>query len=322
MRSISKIAALIALVSFLACCSDADEDKRKLTSLHIDTVQKQVNGIDEGRVELQNRVLAMEKTMANLRAETVQSSARLTAARKSSESLRLLHQRGLGETPFSWTLRNPAFSMDVFWVVALGLFVIWLMWRFKMKSHDAMMRQEIDRVIDKLSREAEELRRKNDEASARAVAPEDKREPKAEPAAEKTVKPDPAKEAMKPAPVPEPVPEKAPEPKPAPPSKPAPEVKPAAKPEPAASPEPEPEPEPEKPAPAAKMDPPKKAEAKKTPKPKAAAKKKGVKKAAKPRSPSKKCKVKGCNNKHRSKGFCNKHYQQWRRGTLEEEIEE
>lgn len=40
------------------------------------------------------------------------------------------------------------------------------------------------------------------------------------------------------------------------------------------------------------------------------------------RSPAKKCKVKGCNNKHRSKGFCNKHYQQWRRGTLTEELEE
>jgi outer membrane murein-binding lipoprotein Lpp len=34
------------------------------------------------------------------------------------------------------------------------------------------------------------------------------------------------------------------------------------------------------------------------------------------------CKVKGCNNKHRSKGFCNKHYQQWRRGTLKEPLEE
>ncbi len=34
------------------------------------------------------------------------------------------------------------------------------------------------------------------------------------------------------------------------------------------------------------------------------------------------CKVKGCNSKHRSKGFCNRHYQQWRRGTLTEPIEE
>lgn len=55
---------------------------------------------------------------------------------------------------------------------------------------------------------------------------------------------------------------------------------------------------------------------------KSATKKKPGKPAAKKAArkvPARKCKVKGCKNKHRSKGYCNKHYQQWRRGTLEED---
>jgi hypothetical protein len=277
------IAVLIVVLISCFSCGNSKEKEKEMILQQISMTEDQVDGIESGRSKLQNDLNGLRIKVADLNGELSKSNARIVASKKFEASLRHKLLGPPDETPLQYIARKPAFTQKVVWTLLLCLFVLWLLWRIKHNQNNGATTQEIDRVIKRLSKEAS----KKSEAKKETVIK----------------KPDPVEEKIAAAPQTDP-------------------VKKEQEPVPVSEPEKQPAPVPEKPVKEEAKKPkpkPKKAAAKKKP----AAEKKTTKRTAKKkivrRAPAKKCKVKGCNNKHRSKGYCNKHYQQWRRGTLEEE---
>jgi len=358
LKNTSKIAVLvgICMVVCIAGCGGEDRQKAKLMNDQINIIDEQMEGLDEGHAELTARTDNLEDLVGQMKAELDKSAPAIQAAKGANTRMRELYF-GTGSTEGLSDFSPSTWNSTTLLIVAVMVLGLWVLWRMREQKLELAMNREIDQVVNRLS----ERTGSQSPASSGEVtngtpkgpdptpssAPEPEKETPPEPEtpekaiAEKQVKEpeeneDKAEESALTGPV-ETGPAEAPS-----------EVTPSE--------ENQPETEEQKRGPEApqdaslekekdvtageteeKTESEKEAEetasAKKikeeeqsTPKPtkkaaKKTARKKPEKKAVK-RAPAKKCKVKGCNNKHRSKGFCNKHYQQWRRGTLEEDIEE
>ncbi len=276
--------ALVCLLTAILCsCSGQEERSRELIQNEISGVERQVQEIDKGRLDMQKRLGIIRRDLFDIRVELDKSSARLSASKVFLSSLRELTIHGTGPSPGEWLIRNPAFSPTSVLALLLFVFILWLGWRFRQRDQERAMRAELDGVIKRLSEMQPVTERAEHQAGQEARMQMEEQTPTdvpgeqgSPPKDEQPLKPEPEKTAS--------------------------EVQAEEKQTPAKK--------------AKKTTPAKKAAAKK----KTGAARKKTKSAS--RAPAKKCKVKGCNGKHRSKGFCNKHYQQWRRGTLTEEIEQ
>jgi len=348
LKKLLKIVLIASVCLSLNACGGQSEDEKKLIIRHIDTVETQVKGIDQGRENIRASQNSMLDTLNQMNLEIAKSKTRVVAARKSNAYLAALTMGGPEQTPGGWVVRNPAFTPTILLIILVLVLLVWLLWRAKQRQLALETGTEIDRVIDRLTKAANTYAQgtavslDKKESSPRTQPEEDKETPapegqREEAGQEKVAEKAEASEKTEQAPAPkqpehktvekpaapaeekkaeaeekaeDKVKEKAEEKKAAP-EKTAPK---------ASSPEKKDE---QKPAEAevAKKGTPARKTAKKTAAKKAAKKKGAAKKSAK-KVQAKKCKVKGCNNKHRSKGFCNKHYQQFRRGTLTEEVED
>jgi len=285
-RAIRFSGVLVFLAVVLLSCSDRDEETGRVIQRGIDGLEEQVQGMGEGHREIERLAGEMEVALGKMSAELEARQSRLTAARKANMALGRLVAEGLGESPASYVLRNPATGPAVLIVMALLATALLVFYRMRRADLDQAMEQEIDRVIKRLSETTPPR------PPPRPGKQEDKN-------AAVTAKQTPAKDRDEGGRLEE--------------SKATPKAKAAAG---------APQKTAAKRARSVKNKSaagPKKASAKKS---SAAARKKNALKKPARRTPARKCKVKGCNNKHRSKGFCNKHYQQWRRGTLSEEFED
>lgn len=253
-------------------------------------VERQVKDINDGQAELQARINRMRQLMADTQSEISGNDARIHGINALTLYLRELTRFGFGETSGQWILRNPAMDTSVLLVLVFFLLMLWLFWRIRQRQYEQAMSMEIDRVIRRLSKQAgqeQQARQEKPAAPRPVVAPAEKKPPRTadEGGARREIKAENAE-----------------------PKKSSAEARPA------------PAPEAEKKEASGSEAGPKNAAASKAQtgrRPRKTARKNGER-----RGSAKKCKVKGCNNKHRSKGFCNKHYQQWRKGVLEQEIEE
>jgi len=272
------------------CSGEQEKKRQKLIQDQIDLVQHQVEEIGKGRDVLDADVDKLRALLDSMNREVEKTDARIFAVKAYTPYLRELTTVGLGESPGKWVMTNPALNTGVYLLLAFFLFFVWLFWRIRHRQMEAAMNREVDGVIRRLSTEA--VPNAQDSATPPKPAPKPESPPKP---AQKPAEPKPAASTKAPA---------KPE------SKDRPEEKPAKK---AAG---------KSTKTANKKAAAKKAAAKKAAPKSSAKKKKAAKKTASKKAPAKKCKVKNCNNKHRSKGFCNKHYQQWRKGALQEEVEE
>lgn len=290
--AISITCLLVALL--IGGCSGEDEKRRReLIRSQIDNIQQEVKAIDAGRHQLQARLNNIQRSLDSLSAELDKRQGRFLAFRSISRYLRELTTVGFGEAPGRWIMTNPAFSTNLLLLLAFFTLMLWLFWRMRQRQFEAAMSVEIDRVIKRLSTEAER-KESRPEPSPRPASkpPESKKKPAGPEPDHKETPPEKTK-----------TPRAKQEPKP---GREPPETR-------------------EKTDKDKGMTPVKKAAAKKAaPQKRTAGKKpkKAAKKKTARRTPARKCKVAGCNNKHRSKGFCNKHYQQWRKGALKKETED
>ena len=293
--AISITCLLVALL--IAGCSGEDEKRRReLIQSQIDNIQQEVKAIDAGHHQLQARLNNIQRSLDSLNAELDKRQGRFFAFRSISRYLRELTTVGFGEAPGRWIMTNPAFSTNLLLLLAFFTLMLWLFWRMRQRQFETAMSVEIDRVIKRLSTEAERKESRPEPSPRPASKPPELKSKPAGPDHEQT----PPEKTKTPRDKQEPKPGREP-----------PETR-------------------EKADKDKGMTPVKKTVAKKAAPQKKAAKKKAAKKKTKKvakkktarRTPAKKCKVAGCNNKHRSKGFCNKHYQQWRKGALKEETED
>jgi hypothetical protein len=288
---------LVALL--IGSCSGEDEKRRReLIQGQIDNIQREVKAIDAGRHQLQARLDNLQRSLDSFNAELDKRQGRFFAFKSINRYLRELTTVGFGEAPGRWIMTHPAFSTNLLLLLAFFALMLWLFWRMRQRQFEAAMSVEIDRVIRRLSTEAERKESRPEHPPRPASKPSESRKKPA--GLEPDHKETPPEKTKTPRAKQEPKPGREP-----------PETR-------------------EKTDKDKGMTPVKKAAAKKAAPQKKAAKKKAAKKKTKKaakkkaarRTPARKCKVAGCNNKHRSKGFCNKHYQQWRKGALKEEIEE
>ncbi len=274
--------ALVSVVLLSGCSAKNDDEDRRAA------ITRQIDVLEqeiEGLEEQQTKLRECIKLFREQMEITEQELNRMSPRIFSADStIGMLRASTLKKEPgWLYALRNLELGVSVL----ILLLVLWLLYRLNNHNRQNGNRQQVEQVIKNLEREA-----------SRPVTPrQSNKVPVPEPVAKiESPKPEQPRVKEKSEPVQEAKVEDIPA---------------AAKPQIEQKPEPVKQPEsmPEKPA--AKQ-------------PKTSKKTSSTKRtsARRKKGPAKKCKVEGCNNKHRSKGFCNKHYQQWRRGTLTEPIED
>jgi hypothetical protein len=145
---------LVALL--IGSCSGEDEKRRReLIQSQIDNIQQEVKAIDAGRNQLQARLNNIQRSLDSLSAELDKRQGRFFAFRSISRYLRELTTVGFGEAPGRWIMTNPAFSTNLLLLLAFFTLMLWLLWRTRQRQFEAAMSVEIDRVIKRLSTEAE-----------------------------------------------------------------------------------------------------------------------------------------------------------------------
>jgi outer membrane biosynthesis protein TonB len=287
-------------------------DARVLADFKI--VDKQVEQTGQRNHDFKARLEDLRLTLDDMNAELDRTQPTLAGAGASVSEIRGL-MFGNERTDGLWVVSHRSRAPYVLGLIGLVAVAV-IGYRVRSRGREQAVNAEVNRVIDKLEREARTA------AAANPAAPPVKDPAPVVPTP--VAKEPPAKPVIvaKAEPAPAPKIEPAPAPPKAPPAK-------AAAPKAASNPQVKAKPEPAKSVPAAPAK--AKGSAKKPAAQPVPAAKKGAAKKPEPasartktirRTPAKKCKVIGCQNKHRSKGLCNKHYQQWRKGILTEEVED
>ncbi len=127
------LVAGLVLVLCLATtgCSNEDENLKRLVAQEITLIEKQVQAIESHQQNMRKMVSQMETQLKAMRAELDEEAPRIQAANKGITSLRELNQHGLGESPASSALKNPAWN--ILWVLFFIL-LLWLFYRFRVKA--------------------------------------------------------------------------------------------------------------------------------------------------------------------------------------------
>ncbi len=355
MKNTSKISVLvgICMVVCIAGCGGEDRQKAKLVNDRINIIDEQMEGLDKGHAELTARTDNLEDLVEQMKAELDQSAPAIQVATNANTRMRELYfgtesKEGLSDfSPSTW-------NSTTLLIVAIMVLGLWLLWRMREQKQEMAMDREIDQVVNRLSHNTGGPS-SSSAATITTGAPAETGPATPAPQPEKETTPQPetpgpeedkakaddfspttgaVESGTAETPDETPSEESLTETEPAEAKGPGPEATQEESVEKeedvtAGPAEEKTESEQEKKAKEAVDAEEIKEEKRSAPKPaKKTAKKTSRKKTEKKtgkrpeRTPAKKCKVKGCNNKHRSKGLCNRHYQQWRRGTLEEDIEE
>lgn len=126
------VAGLVLTLSLVLCgCSNQDEELKKRINQEISLIEREVEALEKHQKNMRTMISRMETELQAMRTELKKEAPRIEAAKKGTMSLRELNQNGLGESPVSSVLKNPAWN--VLWVLFFIL-LLWLFYRFRVKA--------------------------------------------------------------------------------------------------------------------------------------------------------------------------------------------
>ncbi|MFO8057230.1 MAG: hypothetical protein R6V10_08055 [bacterium] len=126
------VAGLVLTVTLALCgCSNQEEEVKKRINQEISLIENEIEALEKHQKNMRSMISRMETELQAMRAELKKEAPRIEAAKKGTMSLRDLNQNGLGESPATSVMKNPAWN--VLWVLFFIL-LLWLFYRFRVKA--------------------------------------------------------------------------------------------------------------------------------------------------------------------------------------------
>jgi len=129
------LALTVGATMFLAGCSNKEEEeKQKLIQKQIEVIEEQLAAVDQHQENLQQMIESMQQEIITMQEELNKGGPRIHAAKVALGSLKGLTIQGLGDSPIESTLKEPAWSpWNILWLL-LFVFILWLLYRIKIRK--------------------------------------------------------------------------------------------------------------------------------------------------------------------------------------------